>query len=254
MTTHTIINKGYGDINPVLAGYECCAPSHAYGPAVRGYWLLHFVVEGKGVFEIGGKRYTVEKGSFFVIPPHVATYYEADAATPWEYIWVGFECEKLPLPLADVVVCPAAGRIFEDIRRCNEWQGGRTELLCARLYELFALLMEKERPREGYIDRALSIIHAEYMYDLGVQDIAARLGLERTYFSALFKKRVGTSPVQYLKEYRLARAAALLERGETPTVAACSVGYGDIYLFSKMFKRHFGCSPRAYVERGGVIS
>lgn len=246
---YTVTNKGYADINPVLAGHEHCAPSHAYGPAVREYWLLHFVVEGKGIFEIGGKRHAVEKGSFFVIPPHVVTYYEADAAEPWEYVWVGFTCEHLPLPLSDVVVCPAAGRIFEDIRRCNEWHGGRTEFLCARIYELFALLAERERGREDYVDRALSIMHAEYMYDLGVQDVAERLGLERTYFSVLFKKRVGTSPVQYLKAYRLNRAAALLMKGETPTVAAYSVGYADIYLFSKMFKRHFGCSPRAYAKK-----
>lgn len=248
MVSHTVVNKGYRDLNPVHAGHERCAPRHAWGPAVRRYWLLHFVVEGRGIFEIGGKRYEVKKGSFFVIPPHVVTYYEADATAPWEYIWVGFECEKLPISLDTVVVCPAAGRIFEDIRRCGEWQGGRTELLCARLYELFALLMEREHNREDYIDRALSIIHAEYMYDLGVQDIAVRLGLERTYFSVLFKKRVGVSPVQYLKELRLTRAAALLAEGKSPTVAARSVGYADIYLFSKTFKRRFGCSPRAFAK------
>ena len=249
--THTVINKGYSDINPVLAGHERCAPLHAYGPAVRTYWLLHFVVSGKGIFEIGGKHYTVEKGSFFVIPPHVETYYKADEAAPWEYVWVGFECSALPLPLADVVFCPAAQRIFEEVRRCNEWRGGGTELLCAKIFELFALLLEGQREREDYVDRALSIIHAEYMYELSVQQIAARLRLERTYFSALFKKRIGISPVQYLKTYRLKRAAELLERGNAPKVAACSVGYTDIYLFSKMFKRQFGCSPRAYLRQNG---
>ncbi len=237
-------------ISPVQVGYERCCSLHAFGPAIRTFWLLHYVVSGKGRFEIDGRQYEVGKGSFFTIPPFVETYYVANVEEPWEYTWIGFECEgELPVELGDVVHCPEAGRIFEDLRRCGEWEGGRTAFLCAKLWELFSLLRERRTSRGDYIDKALSIIHAEYMNDINVQRIAGKLGLERTYFSALFKKRVGASPMQYLKTYRLSRAAELLERGKSPTVAACSVGYADLYLFSKMFKRQFGCSPRAFAQR-----
>ncbi len=251
MATHfyPVKNQHYPGINPVQVGYERCAPSHAYGPAIRSYWLLHFVVKGKGIYRIGDRKYTLGEGCFFVIPPFVETYYCADAEEPWEYTWVGFECEgELPVPLADVIHCPAAARVFEQMRRCGELDGGRTAFLCAKLWELFSLLSEGESEHEDYIDRALSIIHAEYMNDINVQRIAKKLGLERTYFSALFKRHTGVSPVQYLKQYRMKHAAALLEQGKSPTVAAYSVGYADIYLFSKTFKKEFGCAPRSYIR------
>ena len=39
----TIMDMGYGGMNPVQLGYEDCEPSHSFGPAVREYWLLHYV-------------------------------------------------------------------------------------------------------------------------------------------------------------------------------------------------------------------
>ena len=257
MATHFILvrKESYPSVAPVQVGYERCTPSHAFGPAIRTFWLLHYVVSGKGIFEIDGRRYEVEQGSFFTIPPFVETYYCADAAEPWEYIWIGFECGgELPVALSDVVHCPAAGRLFEQMRRCGELEGGRTAFLCGKLWELFSLLLEGSATRGDYIDKALSIIHAEYMNDINVQRIAAKLGLERTYFSVLFKKHTGSSPVQYLKDYRLSRAAELLEQGKSPTVAAYSVGYADIYLFSKMFKRRYGLSPRSFAEKRSAES
>ena len=38
------------DLNPRICGREACAPGHTFGPAVREYHLLHYVVRGTGVF------------------------------------------------------------------------------------------------------------------------------------------------------------------------------------------------------------
>ena len=49
-----VIDYGYGGLNPVQFGREACAPAHAYGPAVRTHWLLHYAV-GKGNLCAGGE-------------------------------------------------------------------------------------------------------------------------------------------------------------------------------------------------------
>lgn len=73
--------------------------------------------------------------------------------------------------------------------------------------------------------------------------------MERTAFSVYFKRRVGMTPQRYLMNLRMEKAAELMtQHGETVTTAARSVGYGDLFNFSKMFKRHFSMSPRAYVQ------
>ena len=111
-----ITMEGYNDINPVQFGYENCQPSHHFGPALRTYWLLHYVVRGKGVFKIEGREYTVKVGNIFVIPPFIETYYEADKDEPWEYIWVGFTTSgEFDFGFSNVMYMPHAHHIFESI-------------------------------------------------------------------------------------------------------------------------------------------
>ena len=91
-------NFGLQDLNPIIAGNERCLPSHQFGPAVRSYWLLHFVVSGKGVFRTSRGEYSLGKNDIFVIRPYEITYYEADKSEPWEYMWIGFS-SSIPLPM-----------------------------------------------------------------------------------------------------------------------------------------------------------
>ena len=85
--------------------------------------------------------------------------------------------------------------------------------------------------------------------DLTINKIATRLGLDHSYFSSLFRKKMGISPKQYLFNYRMNVAVSLmLENGSNISVAAYSVGYTDVCNFSKMFKKHFGVSAREYIK------
>ena len=246
-----IIKKDYRDLNPEHFGYENCASSHHFGPMVRTTWFLHFIISGCGVFRINGKEYPLSKGWIFVIPPFVETYYEADDKDPWEYTWVGFRSEKLPMALPDVIYCPGAARVFQDMRNAKNAGNGRTEFLCAKLWELFSVLMDNSDTKNDYIALALGIIHADYMLKINVSKIAERLNLDRTYFSALFRKRMGESPKQYLQRYRMEQALSLLRHGHSVTKTAQAVGYDDIYTFSKMFKQHFGISPTQILKTEG---
>ncbi len=247
---HCIIIKeeGFSDLNPVQFGYENCCKSHSFGPAVRTYWLIHFVVSGFGIFKIKGKEYKIKPGEMFVIPPYIETYYEADSVNPWSYIWIGFTTNsKLPKELSDIIVCPEAENIFVSMKKCTDYSLGRSAYLGARLWDLFALLSEGGNNKYGYVEKALEFIHSNYMHDITVEQIARYLNLDRSYFSVIFKKKTGLSPKQYLLNYRMNIAATLIIRKDIAiSVVANSVGYSNLYTFSKMFKRHFGISPSNY--------
>lgn len=248
MYAETIINKGYNDINPVQFGYETCESSHSFGPALRTHWLLHYVVSGKGYFRIEDREYTVTAGNIFVIPPFVETYYEADSITPWAYIWVGFDMsDEVEIKFDDVMYLPAAQHIFEGMKQCSTKTSGKTEFLCGKIWQLISHISDKSEETVDYVKQAISLINSEYMTGLTVQSIADRLGLERTYFSDYFKSRVGESPKRYLLRTRMEQAADLLKNyGYSVSVTALSVGYNDVYTFSKMFKCYFGVSPSQY--------
>lgn len=245
MHCEVIINKNYDGINPVIFGYQTCPKSHAYGSATRLYWVFHFVVSGKGIFQINNKQYVLTSGMMFVIPPLVETYYEADAEDPWEYIWVGFSGDP-PIQLNDYYDIPEALRIFQHMKACHTLHSGKTEFILSHLWELFSLLMEENRTEVDPIGMVLNLIHSQYMTPLTVQQMANTVHLERTYFSNLFSKKTGSSPQQYLIDYRMEKAKTFLSLGYSVSTTATSVGYSDIYTFSKMFKQHFGKSPSRY--------
>lgn len=251
---HNVIvrDNAYSDINPVQFGYENCEPSHYFGPAVRTYWLIHYVVSGCGIYKIKDQTYEVKSGEMFVIPPNVETFYKADDTTPWSYIWIGFTSDSnLTNLFTDVIFCPEAERIFNQMKNCEKYSIGRSMYLSARLWDLFVLLSEKNNIKKNDpVEKALDCIHTEYMYNITISELAQRLNLDRTYFSVIFKEKLGISPKQYLLNYRMNTAASLITQGNISiSVAAYSVGYSDLYVFSKMFKRHFGVSPTAYMKQ-----
>ena len=129
------------DYNPVVFGFESCVPRHFYGPAVRSYWLLHYVSSGKGTFRREGKSHSLKKGDLFVIPPYVETYYEADQTDPWNYVWIGFTTknEISSCFLSPVIHCPETEHVFEEMKLCVKKSKGKTEFLVAKLWELIRM-------------------------------------------------------------------------------------------------------------------
>ncbi len=65
-----------------------------------------------------------------------------------------------------------------------------------------------------------------------------------------FKSVTSTSPLQYLKSYRLHKARMLiLHDGLKASTAAVRVGYESASQFSREFKRYFGVTPGEDVAR-----
>ncbi|WP_099206174.1 AraC family transcriptional regulator [Scatolibacter rhodanostii] len=249
-------NRKFVDINPLVCGKQQCDPCHSFGPASRDYYLLHYVISGTGTFTADDKTYSLKPGECFVIFPYELTYYEADAESPWHYIWIGFEC-RIPVPKVfseRILSFRQLDEIFTRLDNMMNMETGREAFLCSQIWEIFSFLDSRNESSENrvktYIEQAISCIENEYMMELSVQEIADRLNLNRSYFSTLFKLHTGISPQQYLLNFRLNKAAFLLQKHNySVTQAALSTGYSDVFTFSKMFKKKFGVSPLTYQKQ-----
>lgn len=90
----------------------------------------------------------------------------------------------------------------------------------------------------------------KYSEPLHVDDIANICGLNRSYLSRLFKDATGSTLQQYLITYRMKMAIKLMkETNYDIQHIAFSVGYCDIFTFSKAFKKHFGIAPSLYMKK-----
>lgn len=231
------------DLNPLIAGEEVCAPGHSFGPAVRKYTLIHYVLQGKGVLYARGCKYDIHEGQAFIILPDEITTYTADKNDPWHYCWIGFNgvLSDRFSQLSPVVNLPET--FFTRIIHTASQQSAIEYLLAADLFSLYAHLFTDQQIENPYVCRVENYIRSNYMHTIRVEKIAEELNLDRRYLSRLFKAKTGYSIQERLMKARVEEAERLLLLGCSVKEAARLTGYNDVSNFSKMFKKLTGRPP-----------
>ncbi|WP_081285315.1 AraC family transcriptional regulator [Tritonibacter mobilis] len=105
--------------------------------------------------------------------------------------------------------------------------------------------LAQEGTHHGRVAQSIVTIRENYAAPLSVDAMARDAGMSVPVFHRAFKSVTGTSPLQYLKATRLARAKGfILSDGLPANEAARRVGYDNPSHFSREFKKHFGVSPK----------
>lgn len=100
------------------------------------------------------------------------------------------------------------------------------------------------------ISRALRRIENQFTENLSVDLLAAEANMSVSAFHHNFKAVTSTSPLQYIKSFRLHKARLMMVRdGMKASAAAVQVGYESASQFSREFKRYFGVTPGEEVAR-----
>lgn len=245
---HVILPGSWYETAPVICGYEVCKPKHTFGPAVRSYYLLHYVLEGSGVFFRSDGSWDVKKGDIFVIRPGEVTTYQASLEDPWHYVWLGFTCEgEIPFLQEPVLRQMPVRHLFTWIRE-NVTGGSIDGKLYSLTHELLWTLSrnagKEQRPGSRYAEYLKVYMENSYMNRISIAEVADRLHIDRRYLTALFRQEYGQSPKSYLMDYRLAMAERFLENGSSVTEAAAMSGFSDLSNFSKRFKQRYGICPK----------
>ena len=95
-----------------------------------------------------------------------------------------------------------------------------------------------------YIQKAVEFIQNNYCEPVKVNDIADYICINRSYLSTLFQKYIGMPPMQYLKIFRLTKAAEMLRLTDfTIESIAFSCGYSDTEVFARAFRQFKGMPP-----------
>ena len=100
-------------------------------------------------------------------------------------------------------------------------------------------------------ERVLTLVEARIGDpDLRTATIAGELGITSRTVQNIFAA-MGTTPVGYVAERRLERAAEMLvtDRVMSITDIAFDLGYNDSAYFSRCFRQHFGTTASAYREQ-----
>ena len=247
-------------------GHSVTGPGHRYGPAVRSYYLIHFILAGKGTFQANQHTYHLHAGQGFLIEPDYQTTYESDADEPWTYIWVAFNGSRAPEIIASLGLSQE-GPIYT----CTKEQGAKLAAyvqdmlahnsftLSGRYYRLglllqfLSVLAEAQRDllppadNNAYITHMTNFIRTHLEEPFTVQELADYMNLNRSYVTTLFKRYLHCSPHEYIQNCRLTKAQHLLETTTFSVESiACSCGYAKSDSFQRAFLRKVGMTPTVY--------
>ncbi|NOU76494.1 helix-turn-helix domain-containing protein [Paenibacillus sp. LMG 31458] len=228
-------------------------------------WAIVYIAGGKGSYQVDdGAVQHIESGSLFFLRPGAVYNYGPDADGYWDEYYFTFEgsriAEWLSSWLTHVDLAKQVGH--EDAAQHNRierifilMESGipdnidRAALLLESL--LFEFILKDQVPAETTKTQQL----IDLMADLGdslFQPFDAAVIAKRHHISLSTLRRIVSEYTGYpLGAYihRLKMAAAkniLLNSDDTVKEIADSLGYKDVFYFSRLFKKYVGVSPLIY--------
>jgi transcriptional regulator GlxA family with amidase domain len=97
------------------------------------------------------------------------------------------------------------------------------------------------------IEQTITYMSQHLDKPLQVATLAEQANISPSHFFALFKRRIGSAPIDYFTRLRMQRACRLLENTSLSVKEVASeLGYDDPFYFSRVFKSVNRVAPSDY--------
>ena len=241
-------------------------------------WELYYVVHGQGNRMAGDTLQPFAAGDVALIPPSMLHRWEyapnsADDDGCILYLMVAFShslvercIEVFPelrnrlagitFPTDALKFGPESSRIIREIlSEMNDMDElGRLSEMMRLLPIIFTTsdhtFVGKPMRIERDVRRMQQIctyVMAHYVHAISLDDIATEVGMNRSAFCSYFKRCKGMTFSQFVTQYRLNTACALLKHSRKQVSEICyTVGFNDVPHFNRIFKKINHISPKEY--------
>ena len=113
---------------------------------------------------------------------------------------------------------------------------------------------EGERENEEFFSddifgRLQKFVSEHYMDKLNLTQISQEIHANGSYLSRLYKMKTGQNLFDVINKMKLEKAKEYMSQGKRIYEIAQMVGFDDVSYFSRVFRKHEGCSPREYENR-----
>ena len=116
--------------------------------------------------------------------------------------------------------------------------------------ESFFAGVRSSRKSSLYEYRAIDYIYENVHKPITQKDIAAYLGITPEYFSAVFKKSRGMSPMQFINRVKLSSIRMAMAKDNIKLYEASEkFGFSDPNYVSKLFKKYYGINITSSIPK-----
>lgn len=104
---------------------------------------------------------------------------------------------------------------------------------------------------EQFLTRLMDMIEINYREDLKIEDFCKTMGESRSQLYRKIIEVTNLSPIALINEFRLKRAAELMnmKNGNNISQIAFEAGFNNLSYFSRRFKKRFGLRPSVYMTK-----
>ncbi|RMD79357.1 MAG: AraC family transcriptional regulator [Lentisphaerae bacterium] len=251
------------DIYVTIVGIAHCQPAMRHEIFAQRY-NLHVIREGKFRILIDGNEYLLQSGDLFILFPgqHAELHGPEDQYA--SYLWLAFDGKKVDWALAganltrrnqvlaagtdyNALLCPLHERLQNTYR----------DDIIARMlpvsaaWEILNAISSTEqisRLPADIADAARFLLEESCTTGLSIEDIARTLRISRSTLYRQFIRRFGISPKAYQEKRRLEYACELLKRTRSTVAEVVYMcGFQSPAYFSRIFRKHFGLSPKRWL-------
>ena len=236
-------------------------------PHSHPFCEILYVLSGSGEIIISGTKYLVKKGDIVIYNPyteHSEGTSDGDGIELAFFGISGFQAGKLPQDcIIDSNATPILHtkgsdpqlsfyfRALTDEAYENEQYSDLTTRYLSRLILIKVLRLanvsEAKLVPNSIFTRIHKYLSTNFAKIESMDQICKELGISKYYLSQVFRQYMGTPPMHYVTQRRIAHAKKLLqETSLTATEIGEECGYKDHVLFFKAFKKFEGVTPSTY--------
>lgn len=218
----------------------------------RRSYGLSLCTDGQITYVQDGVEYLSSKGSVVILPKGQS--YLIRREKTGHFPIINFDCDGVLCDTVTVIKTENAEQLlglYKKIKTLSSSRSNKTRVF-SLFYEMLHLLTEDNLPT--VIKKAIKIISEEYGDpSLTNERLAKSCAVSEVYLRKLFNRHLGTSPKQFVIEFRLTRAKELLcESSLSILKISEECGFSSPYHFARIFKEHEGISPTEYGKKNKV--
>ncbi|WP_258525382.1 AraC family transcriptional regulator [Paenibacillus sp. YN15] len=232
--------------------------------AIFYHWAVVYIANGSGTYRInGGEIQQVRKGSFFLFHPDAYYDYGPAAHETWDEYYFTIEGSRIQEWLDTWLTDPNQVRqlrmddnyeskinlIFSLMESIDPSNLDRAALLLeSLLYELVSASRPKPHYSEGTpVLKLLDSISASINQPFHAAEICKKHFISLTTLRRTVRNATGYSLHEYVHRLKISEAKKLLlNHNLTVKETATTLGFTDVFYFSRLFKKFAGVSPSHY--------